>query len=80
MNQFTIGDGSYCNRCGQYYIGYHTCWYPYYPYLNQPQINWGYTFKECSHCYCQEGKENHKKCCKCQNELHKDFIGLLTGG
>lgn len=70
-------NNSYCQNCGQYYFGYHTC-----P-LNQsgtsgPIYQSPHTYhththlpEECKHCYCEEllvKKIRHKKCCNCGNK------------
>lgn len=37
----------------------------------------------CEHCYCEEAtKPNHRRCCKCANQMHKDFVpaGLPESG
>ena len=75
----------YCSKCMAYHQYGYQCYmvnnnqiqYQLYP----PQSNiyyvpyqQNYTLPPCNHCYCSEGKPDHKKCCKCGEEMHTKFI------
>ena len=41
---------------------------PYPVYVPQPVIS------ACLHCFCKDDDDNHLRCCKCIERLHRDFV------
>ncbi len=31
----------------------------------------------CVHCWCQEGKPDHVRCCKCLEDMHQRFVSKV---